>query len=81
MKRLIILILLLLTLCGCCVTQETWPQLEYQHSGYTFDTYNRAIYLKDGYVLNQGHSYDEVETEDGYDIILHFVKQDYNKRS
>lgn len=58
-----ILVLSLLMLTGCT---EKLPR---------FDEYNRTIVLDDGYVLNGGHSYDIVETEDGYDLILHFVEE------
>lgn len=36
--------------------------------------YNREIPIESEYVLDEAHSYDVVETEDGYDIVLHFVK-------
>lgn len=56
-----ILVLSLLMLTGCT---EKLPRIVY----YRFDEYNRTIVLDDGYVLNGGHSYDIVETEDGYDL-------------
>ena len=59
-------------LTGCT---EKWPRIIYQNTSYRFDEYNRTIVLDDGYVLNGGHSYDIVETEDGYDLILHFVEE------
>lgn len=34
-----------------------------QNTSYRFDEYNRTIVLDDG-----GHSYDIIETENGYDI-------------
>lgn len=67
-----ILVLSLLMLTGCT---EKWPRIIYQNTSYRFDEYNRTIVLDDGYVLNGGHSYDIVETEDGYDLILHFVEE------
>lgn len=63
-----ILVLSLLMLTGL-------PRIVYQNTCYRFDEYNRTIVLDDGYVLNSGHSYDIVETEDGYDLILHFVEE------
>ena len=59
-------------LTGCT---EKLPRIVYQNTCYMFDEYNRTIVLDDGYVLNGGHSYDIVETEDGYDLILHFVEE------
>lgn len=55
--------------------KATYPRIEYRNSPYNFDMYNREIEVQDGYVLDEGHSYDTVETEDGYDVILHFVKK------
>lgn len=46
---------------------EKWPRIIYQNTSYRFDEYNRTI------VLDGGHSYDIVETEDGYDLIFHFI--------
>lgn len=63
-----ILVLSLLMLTGCT---EKWPRIIYQNTDYRFDEH----VLDDGYVLNGGHSYDIVETEDGYDLILHFVEE------
>lgn len=59
-----ILVLSLLMLTGCT---EKWPRIIYQNTSYRFDEYNRTIVLDD--------SYDIVETEDGYDLILHFVEE------
>lgn len=57
-----ILVLSLLMLTGC---MEKWPRIIYQNTSYRFDEYNRTI----------GHSYDIVETEDGYDLIFHFIAE------
>ena len=67
-----LLILSLLMLTGCT---EKWPRIIYQNTSYRFDEYNRTIVLDDGYVLNGGHSYDIEWTDDGYDIIFHFVEE------
>lgn len=61
-----ILVLSLLMLTGCT---EKWPRIIYQNTSYRFDGYNRTIVLDDGYVLDGGHSYDIVETED-FSILL-----------
>lgn len=42
-----------------------WPRIIYQNTSYRFDEYNRTIVL-DG---------DIVETENGYDLILHFITE------
>lgn len=61
-----ILVFSLLMLTGCT---EKWPRIIYQNTSYRFDEYNRTI------VLDGGHSYDIIETENGYDII----KEQYYK--
>ncbi len=65
-----ILVLSLLMLTGC---MEKWPRIIYQPTYWTFD--NRIIDIDDGYVLDDGHSYDVIETETGYDLILHFITE------
>ena len=66
-----ILVLSLLMLTGCTGKRENWPRIVYQPTYWTFD--NRIIDIDDSYILDDGHSYDIVETEDGYDLILHFI--------
>lgn len=66
-----LLIFSLLMLTGCEGKRESWPRIVYQPTYWTFD--NRIIGIDDGYILDDGHSYDIVETEDGYDLILHFI--------
>lgn len=70
-----LLILFLLMLTGCTSKGENWPRIIYQNTSYRFDEYNRTIVLDDGYVLDGGHSYDIIETENGYDIIFHFIAE------
>lgn len=67
-----ILVLSLLMLTGCT---EKWPRIIYQNTSYRFDEYNRTIVLDDSYVLDGGHSYDIIETKNGYDIIFHFIAE------
>lgn len=49
-------------LTGCM-----WPRIVYQPTYWTFD--NRIIDIDDG------HSYDVIETETGYDLIFHFIAE------
>ena len=62
-------------LTGCSNKTEQKSYIEYQHSMWEFDSNNRSIEVRDGYILDQGHSYDIIETENGYDIVLHFIKE------
>lgn len=74
MKRLVFLFLLrAMFLSGC---ESSYPCVNYWNSAYNFDSYNRKIAIASGYILNEGHSYDVVETDEGYDLVLHFVKKD-----
>lgn len=67
-----ILVLSLLMLTGCTNTEWT-PRIAYQPTIYKAD--NRTIEIEKGYVLNDGHSYDIEWTDDGYDIIFHFIEE------
>ena len=51
-----------------------YPVLRYRNSVYNMDPYNREIPVQDGYILDEGNSYEVVETDSGYDLVLHFVK-------
>lgn len=75
MKRLIIAVLLLLTLCGCSKAENMYPYpcLIYRPSYWSL---SRVWKIEDGHKLNDGHSYDIIDTEDGYDVVVHFVEED-----
>lgn len=79
MKRIIFLMMIMIMLTGCSSDDreqsEGYPYVQYQHSIWTYDSYNKVVEVPDGYILNQGYSYDIVETKNGYDIIFHFVKE------
>lgn len=53
-----------------------YPVLRYRNSEYNMAPYNREIPVQDGYILDEGNSYEVVETDSGYDLVLHFVKGD-----
>ena len=67
-----ILVLSLLMLTGCT---EKWPRIIYQNTDYRFDEHNRTIVLDDGY------SYDIVETEDGSFCGGTAIKNNYQPNS
>lgn len=82
MKKALLLIFLicslLLTACtanGMYQIFGTYPRVEYQHSDYSFDSQNKYIEVFDGYVLDQDNPYEWAGTEDGYVLIIHFVKE------
>lgn len=51
-----------------------YPVLRYRNSEYNMDPYNREIPVQNGYILDEGNSYEVVETDSGYDLVLHFVE-------
>lgn len=83
MKKISLVILLVVSvmLTGCKNANDKsfdeyldskYPRIVYQRNYWTFD--NMEIPILDGYTIDQGHPYECVETEDGYDLIIHFVK-------
>ena len=77
MKRIICIILLIVLsfiLCGCYGTNaDKVPRLELVRTGVNADTI--YIALRDGYNFDIQHLYDEVEIENGYDIIIHIINK------
>lgn len=77
--RFLVFALALLPLLGCDAgrsIEPEYPRLEYRNSSYNFDPFNREIQIEDGFILDEGHSYDVVETDSGYDVVIHFVPRD-----
>lgn len=74
MKKIIFLALLIVCSILLCSCDSNFPYLEYLNSGYRFDSDNQLIKLPDGYILNQGHPYDIVKTDAGYDVIVHLIE-------
>lgn len=62
-------------LTACDAEKITYPHIEYRNSSYNFDIANRIIRCDSGYELSDNNPYDIVETEDGYDLVLHFVEE------
>lgn len=74
-KRFCALFLLLMAVSlSACGTKITYPHVEYRNSTSNYDILNRTILLEEGYALDEGHAYDIIETESGYDLTLHFIK-------
>lgn len=75
MKKIICIILLIVLsfiFCGCSINEDKFPQLEICRSEWRADSIHIA--LRDNYNFNIQHLYEEVETKDGYDIIIHIIK-------
>lgn len=77
MKKILLIIVLLLFAASAtaCGTKVTYPYLEYRNSSYNFDILNKTILLEDGFSLNDGNPYDIIDRDDGYDLVIHFVKK------
>lgn len=76
MKKLLLIILicaLTLFFCGCtaATNEGKFPQLRIAPSNNYVD--NIYIPLRDSHNFNIQHLYEEVETENGYDIIVHII--------
>lgn len=65
-----LLVLLVLLLAGCAET-EKWPRVSIQYSSLIYDMVN--LPLRDGYVFAE-QMYTIQETDKGYDIVVHAVK-------
>ena len=78
LKRAAVVLLLfsVLLLCAACSSAEPeqYPKLIYQSSKYYADPNNQELCLGASYALSHNHPYDVVETDYGYDIVLHIVK-------
>lgn len=77
--RILLFALMLVLLTGCDAGRSIkarYPQLLYYNSSSNFDKFNRKIQIEDGFILDEGHSYDVVKTDGGYDVVLHFVPMD-----
>lgn len=73
MKRIFIAAAAMAVLLAGC-SQTHYPYLRYKNSDADDDSKDRWIEVRDGHELSEGHSWDIVETDQGYDLILHFVK-------
>ena len=76
MKKILFFILIsimVLIFCSCSINENRFPQLKICRSNLRSD--NIYVALRDGHNFNIQHLYEEVDTEDGYDIVVHIVKE------
>jgi hypothetical protein len=71
-KKIIILFLLLISLLTLAACDGTNPYIQVQNNNWTYSSYNREIQIDKGYEMDQSHSYDIIETENGIDVIIHY---------
>ncbi len=67
---LLVLVLVILTACGNTV----YPKVLYHNSRWRFDDLDKTIPVINGYILDQANPYETIETEQGYNLVLHFVR-------
>ena len=75
MKRILIAAAAIVALLVGC-SQTHYPYVRYLNSDLTNDSKSRKIEVRDGYELNEGHSWDIVETDQGSDLVLHFIEKE-----
>ena len=76
MKKLIIILFLICLICAGCSNstkiRDTYPHITLESSAfYSDDVY---IPVSQGYIFNPQNYYNEIKTEEGYDIIIHLKK-------
>ena len=69
---IILFIIALFSLCSCAINEDRFPRLEIDRSDMRADTI--YIALRDNHNFSINHLYDEIDTENGYDIIIHIVE-------
>ena len=70
----ILLILISVLLCGCTSNKKSYPCVTLERDNYySNDTH---IDLRQHHTFNEHHLWDEKETEIGYDIIIHIIKDE-----
>lgn len=82
MKRfmaVMILVVLFVAMLAACNESPSPPRIEFVHSGYRYDYKSRYFAVRDGFILSEGNPYDIVETDAGYDMVLHFVPEEQSE--
>lgn len=76
MKRILIIAVAIAALLVGCSQTTHYPYVWYLNSDLTNDNKSRKIEVRDGYELSEGHSWDIIETDQGYDLVLHFIEKE-----
>lgn len=67
-------IFIALLFSGCEYVLDEYPCVEFCASNYRYDRRNKMIVLDKDSCINDSNPYDIVETETGYNLILHFER-------
>lgn len=68
------IVIICLLVFTAIMDESECPKFEYMQDVGPFIEKNKTFFLEKGYVLNEGHYYDIVKKEDGYDMVFHFVE-------
>lgn len=72
----ILLLAIICTICSILSSCKESPRICYYNSMNNYDNNNITVIINEGYMLDQGHSFDKEETENGFDITFHFIKNE-----
>lgn len=75
MKKLIIYILIRVILFFFVISTNTYNTKIIKISPDNLVDKGINVPKREGYKINFNHPYEMIETEDGYDLIIHFVKE------
>ena len=62
-------------ICLAIRAEAKYPRLEYMREYGELDLKLKQLYTHHGIRMDDGHRFDIVKTDSGYDIILHFLKE------
>ena len=74
-KKFIITILLVVIIGALLIFSWTYTSNKIRIFPDTIWSQGVEIQKRDGYKINFNHPYEMVETEEGYDLIIHFVEK------
>lgn len=74
-KKIIVVILLLTIWIGLMALSISHNSKFIRITPNGFNVRPIDIQKQDGYKINFNHPYEMIETEDGYDLIIHFIKE------
>lgn len=74
-KKILLLSLMLLLVFSLAGCEGANPYITVQNNGWTYSSYNRDIQIDKGYIMDQSHSYDIIQTEEGIDVVIHYLKE------
>lgn len=74
-KKIIVTILLVVIVGLLLISSWKYTSNKIRIFPNTFGSQGVEIQKRDGYKINTMHPYEMIETENGYDLIIHFIKE------